>query len=55
LRFAITILLISVTAEDLFGHGWFKPFCALNKHGVNTLISLIEIIILNSIKRQEVG
>jgi hypothetical protein len=55
LRFAITVLLISATAEDLFGHGWFKPFCALNKHGVNTLIALIEIVILSSIKRQEVG
>jgi len=43
------------TAEDLFGNGWFKPFCTLNKYGINNMIALIEIVILSSIKRQEVG
>jgi hypothetical protein len=43
------------TADDLFGHGWFKAFCTLNKYGINTLIALIEIVVLSSIKRQEVS
>jgi len=42
-------------AEDLFGHGWFKSFCTLNKYGVNTVIALMEIVILSSIRHQEVS
>lgn len=42
-------------AEDLFGQGLFKPFVILNKFGINSLIALIEILALSSIKRQEVG
>lgn len=39
---------------DLFGQGWFVAFVALNKFGINSVIALIENLMLNSIKRQEV-
>ncbi|KAH8895834.1 hypothetical protein GQ53DRAFT_854040 [Thozetella sp. PMI_491] len=38
--------------HDFFGDGWFKPFCIINQWGITTLIAMIEILGLNSIKRQ---
>jgi hypothetical protein len=40
--------------DNLFGHGWFKPFMVFNKYGVNCLAALIEVFVLSSVKRQEV-
>lgn len=37
---------------DLFGPDWFKPFVTLNKYVVNSIIALIEVVFLSSIRRQ---
>ncbi|KAK0636998.1 hypothetical protein B0T17DRAFT_504384 [Bombardia bombarda] len=39
-------------AEDFWSNGWFEPFCLINLWGVTALIAFIEVLILNSIKRQ---
>lgn len=49
-----SLLLILHIAEEFFGQGWFQPFCLINLWGVTALIALIEILALNSIKRQVV-
>ncbi|KAK2066732.1 hypothetical protein P8C59_000522 [Phyllachora maydis] len=37
---------------DLFEGGWFKPFCIINLWGTTALLAVVEIMFLNSIKRQ---
>ena len=41
-------------AADLLGRGWFMPFVVLYIFGINFIIILIEVLVLNSIKFQEV-
>jgi hypothetical protein len=41
--------------DDVFGHGWFRAFLIINAFGVNSLIALIEVLSLSSIRRQEVS
>ncbi|KAM0321570.1 hypothetical protein ACHAQA_010060 [Verticillium albo-atrum] len=36
---------------DIFGEGWFKAFAILNLFVISTLIVLVEIFFLNSVKR----
>jgi hypothetical protein len=48
-------MLIQCIAEEFFGHGWFQPFCLINLWGITALLALIEILALNSIKRQVVS
>ncbi|KAK3935571.1 hypothetical protein QBC46DRAFT_358152 [Diplogelasinospora grovesii] len=43
---------IWATNGDLFGDGWFAPFCIINLYGVTAFIAFLEITIFNSIKRQ---
>ncbi|KAK0743675.1 hypothetical protein B0T18DRAFT_490343 [Schizothecium vesticola] len=40
------------STDDLFGHGWFEPFCIINLWGVTALLGLLEIFGLNSVKPQ---
>lgn len=40
--------------KDVFHNGWFQTFCILNAYGINTIIALIEVLALNSIRRMEV-
>ncbi|OAQ59211.1 hypothetical protein VFPPC_14737 [Pochonia chlamydosporia 170] len=37
--------------SDLFGEGWFKPFVLINMNGANSVIMILEILFLNSIKK----
>ncbi|KAK0715068.1 hypothetical protein B0H67DRAFT_233442 [Lasiosphaeris hirsuta] len=38
--------------DEFFGSGWFQPFCHINLWVVTALIAFIEILGLNSIRRQ---
>lgn len=48
-------LLIMIPVSDLFGEGWFKPFVLINMNGANSVIMILEILFLNSIKKPMVG
>ncbi|KAL7792128.1 hypothetical protein V8C37DRAFT_402540 [Trichoderma ceciliae] len=49
---AVASLPVSDTPfSDLFGQGWFKPFVIFNLYGITSIIMVIEILLLNSIKR----
>ncbi|UKZ80309.1 hypothetical protein TrVFT333_008067 [Trichoderma virens FT-333] len=37
--------------SDLFGQGWLKAFAIVNLYGITSIIMVIEILFLNSIKR----
>ncbi|KAI9148134.1 hypothetical protein HJFPF1_11958 [Paramyrothecium foliicola] len=37
--------------SDLFGEGWFKPFIVFNIYAIMSIIMVLEILFLNSIKR----
>ncbi|KAH6610042.1 hypothetical protein Trco_000062 [Trichoderma cornu-damae] len=37
--------------SDVFGQGWLKAFSIVNLYGVTSIIMVIEILLLNSIKR----
>ncbi|PSS05221.1 hypothetical protein BD289DRAFT_501848 [Coniella lustricola] len=39
--------------KDVFSEGWFKPFCLFNLFIFPALITLIETLFLNSMRRQE--
>jgi hypothetical protein len=41
--------------DDVFGHGWFRTFLTINTFVINSLIALIEVLFLSSIRRQEVS
>lgn len=43
------------TVSDLFGEGWFKLFNVFNLYAMSSIIMVIEILLLNSIKRPYVG
>ncbi len=38
-----------------FSRGFFKAFMFINLHAINSLIALVEIFFLNSVKKQAVG
>ncbi|RFU77251.1 hypothetical protein TARUN_4974 [Trichoderma arundinaceum] len=39
------------SVSDLFGEGWFKAFVIINLYGIASVIMVIEILYLNSIRR----
>ncbi|KAK4450809.1 hypothetical protein QBC34DRAFT_65872 [Podospora aff. communis PSN243] len=43
---------LTSSTDEFFGHGWFQPFCLINLWCVTALLAFIEIIYLNSVKRQ---
>ncbi|KAM0257359.1 hypothetical protein ACHAQJ_004446 [Trichoderma viride] len=52
----VATLPVSITASDepfsdIFGQGWFKSFVIVNLYGITSIIMIIEILFLNSIKR----
>jgi len=46
---------LTMPGDDLFGHGWFVPFCITNLWGVTAMFGLLEVFFLNSIKPQTVS
>jgi len=38
--------------HEIFKHGWIKGFYYVNKYGVNSLLALIEVFFLSSIRQQ---
>lgn len=43
------------TVTDIFGEGWFRAFIILSLYAFGTLIMVIEILCLNSIRRPYVS
>lgn len=41
--------------DDVFGHGWFRDFLIVNAFGINSLVALVEVLCLSSIRRPEVS
>lgn len=41
--------------KDVFSEGWFKPFCLFNLYVFPSLLTVIESVFLNSMRRQEVS
>lgn len=41
--------------KDIMSEGWFKPFCLFNLYAFPALLTAIESLFLNSMRRQEVG
>jgi hypothetical protein len=54
-RAVFSLSLTEGAAPGFFGNGWFQPFSIINLYGVTSLISWLEILFLNSIKRQAVS
>jgi hypothetical protein len=44
-----------VAVADIFKHGWLKAFTVMTVFGANSLIALIEVFFLSSIRRQNVS
>lgn len=40
--------------KDVFSEGWFKPFCLFNLYVFPSVLTVIEVVFLNSMRRQEV-
>lgn len=40
--------------KDIFSEGWFKPFCLFNLYVFPSILTVIEVVFLNSMRRQEV-
>ncbi|KAL3420937.1 hypothetical protein PVAG01_07382 [Phlyctema vagabunda] len=38
--------------SELFTHGWYRGFWVLNKYAINSLLALVEVVALSSIRRQ---
>lgn len=41
--------------KDIMSEGWFKAFCLLNLFIIPAILTVIEALLLNSMRRQEVG
>lgn len=41
--------------KDVFSEGWFKPFCLFNLYVFPSIVTVIESVFLNSMRRQEVS
>ena len=49
------LLIDEADVGDFFGDGWFEPFCVLNLWGFTAFLAFVEILVLNSVKRQVVS
>lgn len=45
----------TVLGDEFLGRGWLQVFVTVNAFGINSVIALIEILFLSSIRRQKVS